>query len=272
MTYVKASVPRPEGNPGRGIAPKDALTLIDTDDIAFFPPRDGAGVVMAGDIVVKAGAYATTIYFTPGTVEITSNGEGDSDAKGFTPTVKGKHPGNKQAIREFKTNWLGRHCIAILSYANGDPADCAGSPTNPLDMGVQYTGNKDSNSSEFTFTQISKGDDIAIYNGTIPYEEPVATVTAAATKVAYTKDGQYQLTGGAAALIGITGATHGALITLLGVESGVAPTIAADTAGTMFLLKDGKTFTASTRSQITFKAFKDSANTFKFVEQSRYEA
>ncbi|WP_321517450.1 hypothetical protein [uncultured Bacteroides sp.] len=268
--YVKVSVPRPEGNAGRGIAPKDALTLIDVDDIEIFPSRDGAGVVLAGDIVLKAGAYATTLYVTPGTVELTSNGEGDADAKGFTPTVKGKHPGKKQAIREFKTNWLGRHCIAILNYANGDPADLAGSPTNPLDMGIAYTGNKDSNSSEFTFTQISKGEDIAIYPGTIPYEEPLSTVATAATAVPYVGDGQYQLTGGAASILSITGATHGAIITLLGVESGVAPTIATE--GSMFILKDGKTFTASPRSQITFKTFKDSATTFKFIEQSRYEA
>lgn len=143
------------------------LTLIDIDDLVYFPPRDGAGVVLEGDIVVKPSAYSTDLYLTPGTVELSSNGEGETDAKGFTPSVKGKHPGNKQEVREFKTNWLGRHCIAILQYCNGQDPDILGSPCNPLEMSVNYTGNKDGNASEFTFTQISKGDDIGIYKGTI---------------------------------------------------------------------------------------------------------
>lgn len=169
--YVKTSVPRPVGNPGNGINPKDVLTLIDIDDLVYFPPRDGAGVVLEGDIVVKPSAYSTDLYLTPGTVELSSNGEGETDAKGFTPSVKGKHPGNKQEVREFKTNWLGRHCIAILQYCNGQDPDILGSPCNPLEMSVNYTGNKDGNASEFTFTQISKGDDIGIYKGTIPRRE-----------------------------------------------------------------------------------------------------
>ena len=223
--YVKTSVPRPVGNPGNGINPKDVLTLIDIDDLVYFPPRDGAGVVLEGDIVVKPSAYSTDLYLTPGTVELSSNGEGETDAKGFTPSVKGKHPGNKQEVREFKTNWLGRHCIAILQYCNGQDPDILGSPCNPLEMSVNYTGNKDGNVSEFTFTQISKGDDIGIYKGTIPHEEPVATVPASATEIPFKGRGQYQLSAGAAKIATITGAKHGDLFTLLGVVSGVAPTI-----------------------------------------------
>lgn len=63
-----------------------------------------------------------------------------------------------------------------MSYCDGQDKDLFGSPCNPMQMGVNYTGNKDANSSEFTFTQISKGDDIAIYKGTVPSEEPVASV------------------------------------------------------------------------------------------------
>ena len=33
MTYVKASVRRPAGNPGNGIQPKDQLVIYDVDDI-----------------------------------------------------------------------------------------------------------------------------------------------------------------------------------------------------------------------------------------------
>ena len=203
-------------------------------------------------------------------MELSSNGEGETDAKGFTPSVKGKHPGNKQEVREFKTNWLGRHCIAILQYCNGQDPDILGSPCNPLEMSVNYTGNKDGNASEFTFTQISKGDDIGIYKGTIPHEEPVATVPASATEIPFKGRGQYQLSAGAAKIATIKGAKHGDLFTLLGVVSGVAPTI--EKAGqTAFMLKNGKTFTASPGSQITFKAFDTGGGVIQCVEQSRFE-
>ena len=46
MTYVKASVRRPAGNPGNGIQPKDQLVIYDVDDILYFPPRNEAGVVI----------------------------------------------------------------------------------------------------------------------------------------------------------------------------------------------------------------------------------
>lgn len=265
--YVKASVSRPTGNAGRGITPKDRLTVIDVDDILFFPERDEDGVVMKEDIILKPGGYSVSIYITPGTVEMTSNGEGETDAKGFTPSTKGKHPGNKKEIRRFKTNWLGRHCITLLEYCSGEPTDISGSPCNPMEMSVAYTGNKDTNSSEFTFTQVSKGDDIGIYEGTVPAEEPAAVVPTGSTDIAFTTPGQYQLTGGAAAIAKVTGAPHDAVFTLLGAPSGVAPTIET---GGAFLLKQGKKFTASPGSQITFRTFADGASSFKYIEQSRY--
>lgn len=267
MSYIKVSVPRPSGNPGKGITPKDRLTVIDVDDILYFPSRDEKGVVIKDDIILKPGAYAVSIYITTGTVEMTSNSDGETDAKGFTPSVKGKHPGNKREIREFKTNWLGRQCITLLEYCSGEPTDICGSPCNPMEMGVAYTGNKDANSSEFTFNQVSKGDDIGIYEGTVPHEEPVAVVGTGVTEIPYTSSGQYQLTGGAASIAGVAGAAHDAVFTLLGVPSGVAPTIDS---GGAFILKQGKKFTATPGSQITFRAFEDGAGSYKYIEQSRY--
>ena len=49
MTYVKASVRRPAGNPGNGIQPKDQLVIYDVDDILSFPQRNDAGVVIEDD-------------------------------------------------------------------------------------------------------------------------------------------------------------------------------------------------------------------------------
>ena len=252
MTYVKASVRRPAGNPGNGIQPKDQLVIYDVDDILSFPPRNDAGVVIEEDIVMKAGRYAIGIYLTPGTAEISSNSDGETDAEGYTPSIKFNHPGNEQEIREFKTNWLSKKCIVVLRYCSGKPADLI----------------NESNTNELTFTQISKGDDIAIYRGTDTLEEPVAVVEAGATDIDYQTDGQYQLSAGAAKIAGVTGGSHGSVITLMGC-SGVAPTVEK---GGNFLLKGGKTFTASEGSQLTLRAFNDGSEAMKWIEQSRYEA
>ena len=44
-----------------------------------------------------------------------------------------------------------------------------------------------------TFEQISKGDDIFIYKGTVTLEEPVSVVESGATEVTVVAEGQYQL-------------------------------------------------------------------------------
>ncbi len=92
MTYIKKSVPRAEGNPGTGIQPRDQLTLIDIDDIAFMPSADDKGVVIADNIVMKPGRYGYNIYMTQGTIEVTSAAEGDTDKIGFTPRLSSSTP------------------------------------------------------------------------------------------------------------------------------------------------------------------------------------
>lgn len=267
--YIKQSVPRAAGNPGIGIQTRDALTLIDVDDIAYMPPRDDKGVVIAEDIILKADRYGYTIYMTPGTVEVTSAAEGETDQIGFLPQVKFNHPGNEQPVREFKANSLNRKFIIIVRYCSGKAADIIGSICNPCKMTPSYTGNNESNTNEFTFAQIAKGDDIGIYEGTVPEEEPVAVVEAAATSVDFVSDGQYQLSSGTGAITKIEGGSHGAVITLLGV-SGTAPTV-SHTAGAI-LLKGGKTFTATEGSQLTLRAFEVDDNSVVWIEQSRYVA
>lgn len=267
MTYVKASVKRPSGNPGNGIQPKDQLVIYDVNDILFFPDRNEAGVVIEEDIVMKPEYYAIGVYLTPGTAEISSNSDGETDAKGFKPSIKFKHPGNEQEIREFKTNWLSKNCICVMRYCSGKASDLIGSPCNPCQLSVAYTGSNESNANELTFEQISKGDDIAIYKGTDTLEEPVDTVEGEAKEVVFKAEGQYQLSPGEANITKITGGTHAAVITLLGC-AGIPPTV---TAGN-FLLKAGKSFTASDGSQLTLRAFDDGSEELKWIEQSRYEA
>ncbi len=167
MTYVKANVTKPTGMPGRGITPKDAIIIYDVDDIDTFPARDDAGVVIATDISMKQGKTAVAVYLTPGTAVLSSNSEGDPDAQGFRPSIQFSHPGNNQAIREFKANWIGKNCVVVIQYCNGTDKDIIGSPCNPCQLSAEYTGNNESNANVFTFQQVNKGDDIGIYQGAV---------------------------------------------------------------------------------------------------------
>lgn len=269
MDYVKVNVSKPSGvAPGKGLQIKEIITLIDVTDILTMPQRDEKGVLITDAIVAKDNGYAITVYLTQDTAELASNSDGDTDNEGFTPSVKFKHPGNKQEIREFKSNWIGRKCVAIIDHCDGTPKDLIGSICNPCKMQVNYTANKDATSNEFTFAQMMRGLDIAIYDNTVPYAEPKAVIVGGYTEITLVGEGQYQLTDYAtsAAIATVTGAQHGMLFTLLGVTSDTPPFIAS---GGVFVLKNGTTWNANTGSQITFKAFKDGASTFKYIEQSR---
>lgn len=269
MPYIKQSVYRAPGNPGIGIQPRDAVVLIDVEDILYMPPTDDKGVVIVDDIILKEGAYGYFMYMTPGTVEITSAAEGDTDKIGFKPSLKGEHPGNEQEVREFKANSINRKFIIIVLYCSGKPADLIGSICNPCKLTPSYTGNNDGNSNEFTFEQVMKGDDIKIYKGNIPTEQPVAVLESGVKTVPFTAEGQYQLASGSAVIDEIEGGSHGALITLVGC-SGTSPTV-ANTPGKI-LLRDGKVFTASAGSQLTLRAYSTGTGEVVWIEQSRFEA
>lgn len=269
MTYIKKSVPRAAGNPGTGIRPRDQLSIIDVEDILYMPGPDEKGVVIVDNIIMKPGRYAYTIYMTPGTIEVTSPAEGDTDKIGFTPSIKFEHPGNEREVREFKVNSINRKFIVVVRYCSGKPADLIGTVCNPCKLTPSYTGNNEGNTNEMTFAQISKGDDIFIYQGTLTLEEPVTTVETGATSVQFLAEGQYQLSSGAASIDEVTGGTHDAVITLMG-ASGAAPTVTS-TPGKI-LLRGGKVFTASEGSQLTLRAFDAGDGSVIWIEQSRYIA
>ena len=265
--YIKVNVNKAPGiAPGQGLQAKEAITLIDVEGLISLGARDGKGVLINDPVVLKDSEYAITIYATQDTIELDSNSDGDTDNEGFTPSLKFKHPGNKQEVREFKANWIGRKCIVILDHCDGSGKDLIGSLCNPCKMQVNMKANKDATSNEFTFAQLMRGDDIAIYDNTVPYAEPKDVLDAAATSVPLIGEGQYQLTAGAAVITAATGASHGLLFTLLGITSGTAPTLEATSS---FILKDGEAWTGGAGKQITFKAFKSGATAYTFIEQSR---
>lgn len=269
MTYIRKSVGRAPGNPGTGIQPRDLLTLINIDDIAFMPSPDDKGVVIADDVIMKPGRYGIEIYMTQGTVEIASPAEGDADKMGFTPSVKFSHPGNEQEVRELKVNELNSKFIGIIRYCSGRPSDLIGSICNPCKLTPSYTGNNEGNANEFTLAQISKGNDMFIYKGAIPLEEPVSVAESSAGTIAFVAEGICQLSAGSAEITAIQGGAHNALLTLAGC-AGEAPTV-VNTPGKL-LLRGGKPFNATEGSQLTLRAFDNGDGGMVWIEQSRYVA
>jgi len=268
--YIKASIPRPGKNAGGSLNPRsgDGITIFDLDDVLYYPSRDESGVVIPDDIIFKPGAYAITLYATTGKSEITSTTEGDADNEGFNTSFQFTHPGNEREIREFKANWLGRNVGVILNYCNKSYADIAGDKCNPLKLQAAYTGNNEGNNNVITFASAGKGEDIGMYLGTIPTDEPLAVIPADTAVIPLVGKGQYQLTGGASVtpITDATGASDDLVFTLLGATSGTAPVIEA---GGLFLLKNGQDWSGGSGTQITFKVFKDGPATFKYIEQSR---
>lgn len=276
--YIKVNVNKAGGvQAGKGLLIKQHISLIDVNDIVSLPERDGSGVVAAGTIVMKPNTYAITLYLTQDSAELSSNSEGDSDNEGFTPSLKFKHPGNKQAVREFKANWVDRKCIVIISNCDTGSKDMIGDLCNPCKMQVSLSANKDATNNEFTFAQLMRGNDIAIFEGIVPLAEPLAIVPSGNNYLGLSLgSGEYQLTGGA---IDIEADPYtppdGMVFTVLGVKSGVAPVINNSLFGTAsynaYLFKQGNSWTGGIGKQITFKTIRHSGENAIFMEISRID-
>ncbi len=270
MSYTKVSVAKPGSNMGVGGNKRDSIILFDIDDVKTWPARDANGIVIDGNIEFNDGAYMITLYATQHTIKGNAKTEGDPDNKGVMQTLEFEHPGDEQAILEFRTNWMNRNIGAIVQRCSTTRKNLYGNPCAPLQMQYDATDDKDVNKSVITLASAQKGPDIAIYNGTTSFATVTDTVAADATSIDLTEgEGEYQLTDGtssAAAITAFTNSTNGMVFTLLGSGGSHPSTIAA---GNAFLLANGTTWTALAGAKITFKVFKDGASTYKAYELSR---
>lgn len=270
--YVAVSVGK-SATPGIGAGGNkvDQITIYRKEDVLTFPARDGKGVLITDDIVMKPGKYAIQIYGQLETINKGFTTEGDGDGRGFKHTTGWSHPGDELEIMEFIQNYNGVDVYIVIQKCNSNRKTLLGSPCAPLRIAVEGTDDQENNGNAFTAESIIKTNYLpAKYEGTITLEEVKSVVAAGVTTFSVANgEGEYQLTGdaGAETIATLTDAVHGGVYTLLGIVSGaVAPTV---TSGNDFLLKDGATWTATGGSRLTVKAFKDGAASWKFVEQSR---
>lgn len=272
--YVKVDVLKQGSNPGLGGNKKEEIIFFDWGDVDLnnLPARDDKGIVVAGNLVFKPNAYMIKVYGTVDTIKNNTTSEGDADAKGITQSVEFSHPGSSVEAREFRYNWMNRNIGILVDRCSTHQTDLYGWPCAPLQMVFNHEDDKDKNKTTFTLKSTIKGPDVADYRGTKTFDTVTAIVAADAAIIDIANgDGRYQLTDGAAsaaALTSCSNAVDGRVITLLG-SGGTYPSTITAGAGVDFLLKDGTAWTALAGSQITFKAVKIGASTFKYIEQSR---
>ncbi len=269
MTYVKVDIAKPGDNKGVGGDKKDKVIIFDWDDVASMPSRDANGIVVTGNIVMNPGAYMVKLYATQSTIKAGADSEGDPDAKGITQSVEFEHPGDSQAIREFRANWMNKNIGIVVERCSSGQKNLYGTPCSPLQMVFKGEDDKDKNKTTFTFKSTQKGPDIADYQGTLTLSAAVATVAVDAVAINLTTGpGRYQLTDGAAAVANIStcsNAVDGMVFTLVG-SGGAFP---SEITGTDFLLASGTAWSAIAGAEITFKAFKSGSSAWKFIEMSR---
>jgi hypothetical protein len=273
MTYVKVSVAKPGQNKGAGGDKKDRIILFDMDDIVGqnYPARDASGVVMAGNLAFKANAYMINVYATSSSVKVGSNTEGEQDAEGFIHTLEFEHPGNELAIREFKANWISKNFGAIVEHCSSNKKDLLGTPCAALRCTIKWEDDKDKNKTTLSFKSSQKDPhDIADYQGTTTFDTVTGLVSVDSLNINLaTGEGRYQLTDGSVAAVKVatcSNPVNGMVFTLLG-SGGTNPSTIED--GDEFILASGATWTALANSAITFKAFKNGANSYQYIEQSR---
>jgi hypothetical protein len=269
MTYVKTTINKPGDNKGVGGDKKDKVIIFDWDDVLTNPARDGNGIVITGDLVMKPGAYMIQVYATQSSIKATADSEGDPDAKGIIQGVEFDHPGDANDIREFRANWMNKNIGILIERCSSTKKSLYGTPCSPLQMVFKAEDDKDKNKTTFTFKSTQKGPDIADYQGTITYSDVTDTVDADDTSIDLAAgQGRYQLTDGTSAAATITTCTNavdGGTYTLLG-SGGTHPSTIT---GTDFILANGTAWNAIAGAELTFKAFKSGVSSWKFIEMSR---
>lgn len=181
MTNFRKSVARPA--PGAG-APKGKnanISVVYVDDILAFPGTDANGVLLVGNIVLKAGAKMEKIYETDESQKASHKFEGDADAGGFLKMFEGTHPGDELEINEFVQNNIEVPVILIYDLdCNTNKRKIVGLPCNPLYLKAEFEDSKDGVKHTLNYEQRRRDRHVSkFYEGTLSFAVPfVAPSTA----------------------------------------------------------------------------------------------
>lgn len=272
--YSKISVPKGQGIAQGAAAAKDPnVTIVDVDDILFFPPRDSKGIVMVGDFVMKENARMIQFYATKSKISAPYTSDGDEDSISIKQAFEAQHPGNAKEIREFIQNWLGRNVIIIHGSCAEVERQVVGTKCAPLQLKPEGKDDNDGRFHMLKFEAFAKSSFLpGLYTGALVLDAPVAVDSSAAIVVNTGVNTQHKLSANAdgdAITFGVVTATDRDHITLIG-SGGADPAVLANgVAGTVtVILRSGTTWTALEGSVITFEYVNAGATKY-LVELSR---
>lgn len=140
MAYVKLSIPRPGDGAGCAATRKSLIIIIDVEDVASEPTREVGNCNVTGNVTLKTGAKAISIYATASTIQLTEELSGDPDAEGIKTGLVFEHPGNSVAIKNFLEVFKNRGVIAIVQECDGSAAgrpQILGRVCNPLRLSLE---------------------------------------------------------------------------------------------------------------------------------------
>ena len=252
-------------NSGVGAGINDKIIIFDWDDVLKTPDRIDE-IVMEESLVFKPNAWMITIGVTEDSIKNSSKDEGDNDATAVMQEVSAAVPGNKEEFRKLVASLRGRKLGIIHRFCGTNDMDLYGSPCAPLKFSNEFAHDKDNKRNTFTAKSLVKGPDVAIYRGSLNFENnPVLAPDAANVDLSLGSVFDVGINTVDTSITSISNANHGDKFSLIGHGSTNLSSIAQSA---VFLLRDGLDWQGLEGSVIQFKVFNNGTNLIA-IEQSR---
>ena len=252
--------------------PKDPnVHIVRTKDALQWPVRNAKGVLMVGDLVMKAGRKIISVYMTGVNQQPTYTSEGDVDKEQIMQKFEATHPGDELEAHEFYQNNLGEDLVIFYGNCSDNTKRVYGTPCAPLRVKGGFEDNKDGRGFNFNFEQIQGTRFVpAHFAGNLPTAAPTATDVS--IDMLRANGFQYQIEALATtAPIAISDfdLQAGDVVTLIGSGgAGPATLSAGDLTQATVILKDGQVWTALQNATISLEVV-DGGTTIYLVEKNR---
>ncbi len=193
--YIKKNLAKPSGISSGAAAPKDPnITIIDAEDIDFFPPRDGKGIKLVGNFTFKANAKMFQFYSTSSKISVPYESDGEEDAVSISQKLEAQHPGNSLESKEFIQNWIGKNVIILVGSCQDTFYEVLGTKCAPLQLKPAKVDNSEGRYHTLVFEQFSPTGFLpGHYEGALVYTEPFEVPSVGAVALTEANGNLYKL-------------------------------------------------------------------------------
>lgn len=275
MPYIAPfNIAKPSGvSPGAASAKDPNVAIIKVEDLLVIPPRDGNGIVMVGDLVLKPGKFPIMLYNTRTKFKASVETDGEEDAQTAKQKIELSHPGSQKEIREFVQNYIGVDVLILYGSCSTTDKELFGTKCAPLQLKATFEDDNNGVGHKLMFEQQAKSPYYpAMYQGNIQMAAPTAITDSTIAELTIANGNVYQMpvsSLGDNLLVTTFDIPNGQNITFIG-GGGTSPD--GITQGSMglvnFTLINGTQWISLVGSTITFKVV--DAGAIKYlVEQNR---